>query len=592
MSKYAVNPQTGEAFRLVGNEWQSLGIQKELASEGMGGIEKFLIGVGKEVTDLGRGAKQKYLMATDPEKAKAYTDEINQDERRWQENFPEIGAQTLGRAVGAVLPGALTPAAGLARTAALAGLESAMMPTKEPSWTETGLQGVVGAATGGVLSMIPPVIRGKATTPSTREASEGLQYAAEHELPLRPQDISSRPTDTILGNLSRGTVVPGLSGRDERVVKAMEEETWRVVDDFASRGNPNIQKALQERVDKLTQYEGQLYDAAYQRVGAAPVDAALVIKRVTSELEALQKQGGIKPGTIKRAMDTVMRSPPESDTVQGWRQWRTNMRETEKVFARKGYSMKPLEAVYDVVTDEIYKAAAKADPNGAQMLKRANDFTRSIRVPVTQGPLAGLNTSEAVQKLSNASPEQAAEYLRALSPANRQAAVSQVMMAAIDNASNAGRRGGFGPAEAARGLEKARNTFHAFMPADDAKAIDGLIAYLRTGQGAALDVANKPTGERLVALAPLAVAGVGTATDAGIGIGMTQLVIPFVMRDRVMKGLAQRLADAKPGTSRYDLLFSEFEKRLMGLARSGAVSAEDEVLNQPMKIEIRNGVRQ
>lgn len=137
-------------------------------------VPGFAVGVGRGAMDLLQGARQKYLNYTDPEAAKTYTQNVNEEIANYEKgraaggetgyDFPRLTGSIAASTPTMLVPGGKGLVARIGTGAAVGGPLSYLNYSQENQPTQNLYQGALGAGVGGLLGAVAPSLISGAVT--------------------------------------------------------------------------------------------------------------------------------------------------------------------------------------------------------------------------------------------------------------------------------------------------------------------------------------------------------------------------------------------------------------------------------------------
>jgi len=586
-----------EAMKIISNRMDMIEqYQKDQvapnAAEGLSGFEKFRVGAGRGLMDLAQGAKQKWLMATGDEgEAEQYTDEVNREIQRFEQDMPGIGAESFGRFAGWAAPGLLLPGAGIGATAAIAGAEGALMPTQEAEWDEVGKNALIGAATGGAIRSVPSALGAVRRTIDpmhssklqnlTPERKSALEYAAQNDLKVRPGNLRSG------GMVDRGTNWANEGLFNKGSVKTLNEGRQHL-DDVAQRygvdqrGTINLQEEFIDGLGAIENRNRGHWKQVERVLGSQPISVQPIQKVILKEMDRLYKEGG-GPSQI-RHLEKLWDSLPEGRTFNDLHGFRKNYSHENKAkFGQEGISPALSKKIYKAATQELQRAAGKEGSVGRRVfdqsveqtrdLKRAQRNTR-INQAAQRGDIDSENTF--IRAALSGDKDKMSAMHRIISDKGVQGVQAEILQQ-IQSSAQSGQKV-FGPGSASRMIRKLQPAIDEFFDPDQAAEMRGLANYLDSIKNEAGEVANLPTGARLLSGKNLFTGGVAYADPltGGILAGIEHGVLPALFRRQDAKSILQKLSKTRPNEKLYGHLVNELNRIQQGLITGTAASKAQE----------------
>ena len=571
-----------------------------------GGVEKFLIGAGRGLMDIGQGAKQKGLMLgeqfgiTPKGRAQEYSEEVSEEVKRFESDFPGLGAESAGRFAGWAVPGALAPGLGIAGTAALGAAEGAMMPTENADWGEVAQQAAIGGATGGAIRSLPavagaiknlPPMSGKKLQSITPEAREGLEYAADKGLKIRPGNIIDSPVNRAGTNIANKGV---LNKGSEKTLK----EARGQLEELEGRYKPaDLQQEYLQGVKDQRKAETAIWNQAEDVMGDTQVNADGIVDQMGEELGRLKQSGG-NPEQIAK-LEKMFDNLPEGILESGQTSWR-NLKEFRSNFAASNAAkfgevgMTPAIAkrMYGAISKEMERGAGAHGKPGQALFKKATETTKGRRSLEKQ---AGVNKAAArgevdrghlIEKIALGSDRDRASALNQILTTEGKEGVKNLIARQIAKSGMSGQRI-VGPGSAERTTRKLMDQIDEFMSPDEAAEMRGLMNYMKSVKGEAAEVANLPTGQRMMDMGTLAQGSLAVANPTtGVPLlAVTQGVLPALFRRRDASAILKKLSTAEGGSKLHKNLIKELNRIMTELSAGSAAGAAQ----APMEVEIRNG---
>jgi hypothetical protein len=569
-------------------------------------FEKFLIGAGRGLHDIGQGAKQKALMALESMglgeegSAQEYSEKVAEEVERFEKDFPGLGAESVGRFAGWAAPGALAPGLGIAGTAALGGAEAALMPTEDADWKQVAANAALGAATGGAIRGAPgavkgiknlPPITGRKLQEMTPEARSGLEYAADKGLKLRPGNIIDSPTNRAGTNIAnRGVLNKG----SEKTLK----EARGQLEELQGRYKPaDLQEEYIRGVQKGRDTEKAVWDQAESVMGDTRVSADGIVNQMAEELGRMKATGGNAAQAAK--LEKLFDDLPAGVLEEGTTSW-SNLKEFRSNFAAANapkfgeIGMTPAIAkrMYGAISREMEKGAKRHGKPGVALYEKAKNATKNRRSLEKQAGVqkavarGEVQRPQLIEKIAMGSDRDRSAALNQILTTEGREGVKNLIANQIAESGLSGQRI-VGPGSAERTTRKLMDQIDTFMSPDEAAEMRGLMNYMKSVKSEAGEVANLPTGQRLMDMGTLAQAGVSVANPtAGVPmLAVTQAVLPALFRRRDASAILKKLSTAEGGSKLHKGLIRELNRIMTELAAGGAGAQA----TQTPTIEIRNG---
>lgn len=336
-------------------------------------LTKFRVGMGRGFMDLGQGAKQKALMAgealglVDEGRADEYTQGVVQEQQRFEQDYPGIGAESAGRFAGWATPALLTGGAGGVGAAAATGaVEGGMAVTPEASWEDTILQAMVGGGLGAVGAGAPRLIgalRGKAGKGAAEQIDPDMAAAVrETGIELTPDQYNQN-----LMNRVAGKVMPQRSTKMKQAEEALEglHAGWKSTD-------PSLQQKFNAGKQRLMQADSDAFEAMWDAkvssnqmvpIGDYRVSMQRFGDRLDKSAREFEKAGlGGKDAESMRSILEQMPTPANGKflTLRELHQFR------QRVYQADGFSPDAKKAAYRAISDEM-RDTAKINGGDAAM---------------------------------------------------------------------------------------------------------------------------------------------------------------------------------------------------------------------------------
>lgn len=330
---------------------------------GESGLEKFAIGAGRGAMDLAQGAKQKALMVgegmglVDEGRAQEYSEEVAEEQQRFEEDFPGIGPESFGRFAAWSAPGAILPG-GPIGAAVGAGVESAVMPTPDADWGQVATQAAIGTATAGALRNAPAALgAGRDALRNTRrmdiepEMEDALRYAESQGFGVRPHHISGeRGVFTELADSAP-------FNRSASRVRADRDAAIEQMENLYP--NASVQQGAREGLEKVEMDESKLWRDLSTKIGSARFDPNLVRAMIMSEYSLLKRSGKADKGTLNalRELHDIMPTDEGFLNLKNFRSTLGRMRSGQ--WGERSVSQVPFNRLYGRVTEYLKSISAK-----------------------------------------------------------------------------------------------------------------------------------------------------------------------------------------------------------------------------------------
>lgn len=577
-----------------------LGREMSVGSERDEGFaNNLLVGMGRGFMDTGQGVKQAYLQATNPEAAAEYTATVNDELKRYRDDFAgTFGGENVGRLIGWAAPSVALGAGGLARTALAGAVEGAAQfdeTNSNAGWaTNAVLGGGLGAAGAGVGRLL------SVPTPRTPEKENAVRFAAEEGVKLRPGDIADSASSRFLTNAADAALIG-------RSAENTLEEGRRVLGRRAGRYDEGDLGAAYDRgIENAKARETNAYNAAKQQLGEVQINIFdvqrtlndVVRKAPYRERESLRK---VVEDTLLDMTDGRTDLNSQFINLDDLLRARSNFGSSfQGHWTREGYRADTIDGLYSSLSNIMRRAAADKDVLGASMLNdaieqtaRRHDAQRTLRMwdGKDEDAIARVLYGDKTQK------QDALRYI--MSERGAETVRDFIYQDVMSRSAEEGGQRIFGAGSAAQRLTGYINAMNRFGDPDQIAELRGMRDYFNAIKANTATVANPPTGQRL--LGPI-LSGIGITADPTGAIGATamlsqaiqQIGLPALMRRRDMTALARKLStlpDDSPLRDRIISSMSDIIRESAGPAvRGGVVRGMTEPT--PLEIQIRDGVPQ
>ena len=583
----------------------------------IGAGEKFLIGAGRGIMDTVQGIKQKGLRLgeklglAEEGASDRYTDRVNREIARYEQDFPGLGMESLGRFTGWVAPTAPLAPATVPRMAALGAAEAGAMFGDANSWEQDMMHALVGGTTGGLLGGAQRMFT--TPRPSTYNNQIGAEYAAKEGIKLRPHHLADGGEFRTGQNIADSAF---MSRSSENTLNQVKDHMEGLAGANRYEGHEMLD-ALETGWQALKKDEARMYDFALNTIGDAPVDARNALLRM---MDVIDKASGTKKRRLMTVLDDAIEDfgwksvrtpngkraiiPTQQTSLRDLMKFRSYFgSDLEAEFAKDGLKGADVRAIYRVLSDELYGAASRADRNGpaSQMLSHAIRKTRKRHEMNRRVGYKAKTMEENIQELISGDNLTQKVALRELLDMNltdaRKATKGYILKDMLDAGNNGQEIFGAGQA-AARG-RKALEAARTILGKEDYEELLGLTRMLDMMKTETRVPANLPTGQQAITYAPLMGVGMMGAAAGGTAMSLKAILaveggrqfIRGLMRRRDVSAMMRRMArEAERGNIRGQIAIANDFNRLvqMALRQSGKVAVTPDA-PAPIQIEIRNG---
>lgn len=377
--------------------------------------EDALVGAGRFFSEMGQGIKQKYLMATDPEKAKEYTDEtIIPDRERWDKGTEGMGSEDIGYYGAMASPGAVGGGGlGVLGTGLMAGVEAGLMPVDSATWEETAKNAATAAAFGAALRFAPDLWSAQKAVRNWLK-NRNIQKNLDPDMVALAEQYGVKIPRSMYSPSKAGKVAEELGqvpfvGRV--AIPKMLADAKSTMEEMLRRNEPRkkIQDVWNKQKKAIEDADSNAWIKTHEAIGDAPIDRQSVNNTMEEVL------GTFRGDTIGQAqVDEIrslwrpMRQRPRFETkgktLEDYNAWKNkwdmqdqvrgfegdNLQALHKFRAKfgaanqaswseKGWNPAHLNAVYEALTEEMYAAASRSyGQAGVDMLRRSVDDTTAM----------------------------------------------------------------------------------------------------------------------------------------------------------------------------------------------------------------------
>jgi hypothetical protein len=572
------------------NEYIPLGSRRELEEklsheEIHGDLpwwERNLIMLGRGVADLQQGMHQGNLMLTDPEAADAYTAQVNDELRLYQEGIggQEPIASFINRAIGASAPSLVALPAGAGLAAGIGAAEGAMMFAP----TGSGLEKIANTALGSLGAFLPQAGINSVRSmpqPSTPQAAQAMETAIQNNYRLRPGDVSEKPAVQFASGLADSEIL----GKATRQVQARKAEELAA----GLRNQFDESGSLLESTARRSADDAHAENVAWTRLKAAvdnPENFDPSAVRATA-LDLMQQQynRGLPNDKIIKQLKKVFKAQPVDDSFMSWKELRTQVRLNMVEWKAVDANTAPLQTIYGEITDEMKALAKRIGPEAEAAFKQANQITIDLankgKTPVARAIAKNDETMLRKMLLGKSflqdNPTAAGQLWASLDDEGIESAKRLLLEYAQENATDA--KGVFSPKKYSQNLKGVSNRLGVFFADDpvllqnihdignmmahvqDPNAAKGLSQLIIPGSFAA---AGGTVGGMM--------AGTPGAAWGGIaGLASSQFAPAALTRPRGQRAMIESISKYKPGFAAWNELMAEF-------ARLGRAIDEEKLL--------------
>jgi hypothetical protein len=546
-----------------------------------GTIDRFMIGLGRGLHDIGQGAKQKALMAFGDEgEAEQYTDQVNREVQRFEQDFPGIGAESFGRFAGWATPGVLTGAVGGILPAIGAGaVEGGIMATPKADWGQAAIGAGLGAAGGGLGAGIPSAVRA-VTGRVGREALESM----DPDVATLSREAGFRPTiDQIADNRKTQVGTRVFPGRQRKLDEI--ENTINNMRNEMTSGGPRMQAAYVGGQKAMRKADSEAWDTLWgepiipgkegMRIGEIPVDQQRLVQRLIGLAET--------PAERKALMELGQHVPisqMDDMNLSGLHQFRSNFAAGKSGWEDAGLSKKTQKKIYAAMSREMRETAERGGgERAASIMNRRIENSEEMYNLFGQARLpekvasGDIQTNRDFRNLLRSGDEDRLVALKEVMgeggvPGARDTIIENVFKSFADQK----------PGKAVSELDKLMPAIEKILPADEAAMFRGLRKVLGEVPRSESDLMKAGRAGALTSLVAGTVANplIGLITALGTG------GLRVAMRRRDVQAILQKLSTTDQSSRLYNALMSELEG-ILGAGGSGAAR------ETPMTIEIQDG---
>jgi hypothetical protein len=348
----------------------------EMAAEGMGMGEKFLVGLGRGAMDLGQGIKQKALMAgeamglADEGSADSYTRQVNDEVARFEQGMPGIGAESVGRFAGWMAPAALTGGVGgLGTAAAMGAAEGAIMPTEEADWGDVGVNAALGAGSA-IVPGAPRAIRGALARRTLGRVDPDIEALSRRGVRASPDVYAPSATNKLAAHIAD---VPGFNQfRGNRMARDTERVMRELVEENpASMG---MQDAFRLGKEGMERKNSEMWRDVMGKVGDAPVPNAMLGR----DMQSLHKELTDLKRFEEADFVEKLWGRRTGNTVSDLHELRKKLGEMAN-WGDEGVSSMTRDRLYKIITDQMEGSLERAyGQEGLDLFRGAAQNTKDM----------------------------------------------------------------------------------------------------------------------------------------------------------------------------------------------------------------------
>jgi len=601
-------------------EDSGIGVFDALKAGAKRGVEQVALGVTQRVMEFNKGRHEKAIdefaskmqsgeiPATAENLAKL--DEMQQQavieqkalglgqgfEQSQRENMAPISeARPVASFIGSVagqMAAAPLPAAkglGLLAQSGKTAAEGAALGYAQP--TVEGENAIDSATFGGVVgAMVPSALRVTSnaagagyralTGAPTQEMAEQIKYARENNLPLMTTDLIQPQTGYGKNIRSFGETVPvtgtGAARADQQAARVAQME--KLSDDFGVPNDREIIESIKRKGNKIAAAAGERYKNVIEQMGDEPIPLTNTNKAIDQAIAAHTRGGRLENKSLVDQLQNIKAKLNESgQDIELLRLNRTDVRErlkTDETIGRDT-AARVIDKLYSGMTQDMTNGvAAKLGNDAAAKMRQADAIYYREASDIQKTKLKNiLSKGEILPDKVNAmlfsrSPAEADILYQSLDQAGRKNARAAIFGKAFEIAQGS-------PDKFLAEMNRLRfkdgtgkSTIDVFFKGENKKQLDGLIKYLDSTREASAAALNPATGQRLTALAPTALGGIGLTAGGGVGaaIGVGSYfgvgALASIYESAPVRNLMVKMAGTPKGSTQFEKYARQLEEEL------------------------------